>query len=125
MRFIEKHRLSLNPDNVPVVFHPLIPLAETWGICYIEDFYTDDISKILFKEATKKEVEELLTRMQEYHQDDEKDLYGTWLAKPDAPITTEYLAFTYLGMNVSVAYTNVMKEQRKSQSQRDESSDGS
>ena len=113
MRFAEKHRLTLDPKNVPTVFHSLIPLAETWGICYVEQLDDYEIREILFNEATEEEVSKLLSGLDDFLSRDANDLYRVWLARENALMTTEYLAFTHLGMAHMDAYTEAMIRKRK------------
>jgi hypothetical protein len=102
MRFWDLHRLRLQPDNVPSIFHAYIPLAEKWGICYLEGFDNTDIHDILLEEATQADLDELVHEVKKITGFSKENIYDYWLAKEKEPITLEYLAFT----NMLIIYSD-------------------
>jgi hypothetical protein len=95
-RFSDKHRLKLDPANVPENQHAIIPFAEKWGMDHVGDLDDYEIRKILFAEASLEEIKELIETVSPYMETMENWLTGQDAAKQ--PISREYLAFTLLVM---------------------------
>ena len=116
MRFAEKHRLTLDPNNVPTVFHPLIPLAEMWGIYEVGDLDDYEIRKILFSEATQEETDALLEIVSSTIGVSATNLSDLWLGKEPLPTTLESSAFNYMVMAFADASS---QEAQRRQDRRD------
>ncbi len=80
--------LKLSPGAVPPALHPLIPMAEAYGIS--DDVIRNELVDSLSPEAKQALVEAVLTP-------DVEDALDDWLAG-DAEMTPEYIAFTSLRM---------------------------
>jgi hypothetical protein len=90
---IPKDRLApeINPDDVPEMLRPLIPLAEKWGI--VEDDW--EPRDIVEEKAPRHELEDVVHQVSPYVD----TVFNEWLAGPEAEVpefTTAYLAFTEL-----------------------------
>jgi hypothetical protein len=82
--------IQLDPSKVPVGLHPLIPLAERFGIS--DDLIREDV----VAKASPAEVEELRRIVNQY-----ADALDQWLAGPEADgpgYSDEYIAFSCLRM---------------------------
>lgn len=86
----DRPALGINPDDVPEVLRPLIPLAEKWGI--VED---DWEPREIMEEVRRDELEDVVEEVSPYVD----TVFNEWLAGPEAKgpeFTTAYLAFTDL-----------------------------
>jgi hypothetical protein len=82
---------EINPDDVPEVLRPLIPLAEKWGI--VEDDW--EPRDIIEEEAPRQELEDVVERVSPFVD----TIFNEWLGGPESKgpeFTTAYLAFTEL-----------------------------
>jgi hypothetical protein len=82
------HRVKLDPDRVPVKLHPLIPLAEKWGI-------SDDVAREhLVGQLDESERESIRESIESYSSD-----IWDWLGGENAMELCqekEYIAFSCL-----------------------------
>ena len=88
--------MPLNPDNVPSVLVPLLPMAEKWGIG------DDLVREASVSKASRQELESLLHCIDDIS---DADLYG-WLSGPESfnrNPSQEYLAITCLTMAIDSA----------------------
>ena len=78
---------QINPNNIPKLFHPLIPYAEKWGIS--DDGYRDEA----IYEASHEELRELVRVVSEF----DADGFDEWLGNPSKDnYTRDWIAFIAL-----------------------------
>jgi len=78
---IPKDRLGprINPDDVPEVLRPLIPMAEKWGV--IEDGWRP---YYFLREVPREEIEDLVATVAPYCTNDLNDPFDIWLGGSEA-----------------------------------------
>jgi hypothetical protein len=84
--------ITWDRSRVPDALHPLIPLAEKWGIA--DDVIREDV----LRQASASELEQLRMTVQEHD-----DVLDEWLAGSEAlsrSPTPEYVAFSAMRMAV-------------------------
>jgi hypothetical protein len=99
--------IQLDPSQVPERFRKWIPLAQRWG-----GQLDDDIVGDIVDDATREELDELLT-LSDADNADWKALYA-WLAGPESkrrPPTHEYCAFTCLTIALDYARSRRKREE--------------
>ena len=82
--------ITLDPSRVPVSLHPLIPLAERWGIA--DEVIRDDV----FSQGSASEIQHLTTMLREHD-----DALDAWLGGPESfshSPSPEYVAFSAMRM---------------------------
>jgi len=97
--------MTLHPSRIPAALHPLIPVAEKWGIS--DDGYRGD----LVEAASTHDLEALVHSIDDVT---DSDLYG-WLEGPESAAATprpEYVAYTCLTMAIDLAKVVLKKRGR-------------
>lgn len=80
-------RIKIDPNNVPKLFHSLIPYAEKWGIT--DDGYLDNV----IDKASIEELRDLVTTISEFRAEG----FDEWLRDPKMNgHTREWAAFICL-----------------------------
>lgn len=99
--FTAKNRptIKLNPENLPEALHPLIPVAEAWGIS--DDLIRGDV----IDQASPEALREFVATIRE-----NEDLIYGWLGDPEVYLhshSEEFYAFTAMMLVFGVAQYRV------------------